>query len=136
MRPKVLPVYFEEQLVGRIEESGQGLSFTYSPQWLADQQGFSISLSMPLKADTYPVETATPWFANLLPEDQQLAQIGRLLGRSQSDVYGLLERIGRETAGALSIGGAEPIENADYRQLSADELSNIIEKLPQRPLLA
>jgi serine/threonine-protein kinase HipA len=132
----VLPVFFENKPVGQIEESGQGLSFTYSPEWLADKNNFAISLSMPLTANTYPTETATPWFANLLPEDQQLVQIGRLLGRSQADVYGLLERIGRETAGALSIGGPEPIDTADYRELDDNELSDIIGKLPQRPLLA
>ena len=60
---------------------------------------------MPLRAEPYPSEIAAPWFANLLPEDRLLEQIGRLLGRSQADVYGLLEEIGRETAGALSIGG-------------------------------
>src|SRR5215475_6742614 len=113
----MLPVFFEDRLVGQIEEDGQGLSFAYSPDWLTDEHNFSISLSMPLRADVYPAETATPWFANLLPEDQQLAQIGRLLGRSQADVYGLLEKIGRETAGALSIGGSEPIDDADYKEL-------------------
>lgn len=131
----MLPVFFEDRLVGRIEEIGQGLSFGYSPEWLSDKDNFAISLSMPVAPGTYPAETATPWFANLLPEDQQLAQIGRLLGRSQADVYGLLERIGRETAGALSIGGAEPIDSADYKELSADELAEIIGRLPQRPLL-
>ncbi len=132
----MLPVFFEDRLVGRIEEIRQGLSFRYSPEWLDGKDSFSISLSMPLSPDAYPAEIATPWFANLLPEDQQLTQIGRLLGRSQADVYGLLERIGRETAGALSIGGPEPIDDADYKDLSTDNLAEIIAKLPQRPLLA
>ncbi len=132
----MLPVFFEDRSVGRIEEVRQGLSFSYSPEWLADKESFSISLSMPLSSDAYAAETATPWFANLLPEDQQLTQIGRILGRSQGDVYGLLERIGRETAGALSIGGAEPVDDADYKNLSDDNLAEIIAKLPQRPLLA
>lgn len=132
----MLPVYFEEQLVGQIEESGQGLSFSYSSEWRQATNGFAISLSMPLRGEPYPSETATPWFANLLPEDRQLEQIGRLLGRSQGDVYGILEEIGRETAGALSIGGPEATSAADYRELSDTELSKAIQRLPQRPLLA
>jgi serine/threonine-protein kinase HipA len=132
----VLPVFYEDMPVGQLDESGPGLSFTYDPGWLKAENKFAISLSMPLRTEPYPAETATPWFANLLPEDQQLEQIGRLLGRSTADVYGLLERMGRETAGALSIGGPEPADRADYRELNDKELAEIIDKLPRRPLLA
>jgi len=132
----VLPVFYEDTLVGQLDESGPGLSFAYDPGWLDARNRFAISLSMPLRSEPYPADIATPWFANLLPEDQQLEQIGRLLGRSTADVYGLLERMGGETAGALSIGGAEPADHADYRELSEKDLSEIIEKLPRRPFLA
>ncbi len=132
----MLPVFYENGRVGQIEESGHGISFAYDPEWLNGDSSFAISVSMPLRHEPYSPELATPWFANLLPEDRQLEQISRLLGRSQSDVYGLLEEIGRETAGALSIGGPEPIEHADYRDLSDKELSEVIQRLPERPLLA
>jgi serine/threonine-protein kinase HipA len=132
----VLPVFYEDHLVGEIEESKVGFSFTYSPDWLRQENRFAISLTMPLRSDPFPPETATPWFANLLPEDRQLEQISQILRHSQGDVYGLLEQIGGETAGALSIGGAEPIGKAEYRELSDEELSDIIRRLPQRPMLA
>lgn len=132
----MLHVFFENQLVGVIEEDSAGLSFTYSYEWLEAKDSFAISLSMPLRVKPYPSEVGTPWFANLLPEDRQLEQIGRALGRSQSDVYGLLEEIGRETAGALSIGGPEPTESTAYRELNSKELAAAIKRLPQRPLLA
>lgn len=132
----MLSIYYQDRLVGQIEEKTQGLSFTYAPQWSNKSNAFAISLTMPLREAEYPPETATPWFANLLPEDRILEQIGRLLGRSQGDVYGLLEQIGRETAGALSIGGPQPVDQADYRDLSETKLASVIEKLPERPLLA
>lgn len=96
----MLPVYHEDRLVGQVEEERAGLAFSYAPGWLARADAFAISLTMPLREVPYPREVATPWFANLLPEDRQLEQIGRLLGRAQGDVYGLLEAIGRDTAGA------------------------------------
>ena len=133
---KMLPVYYENQLAGQIAEATAGVSFTYDPAWKLAPTNFSISLTMPICETEYASEVAAPWFANLLPEDRILEQIGLLLGRSQGDVYGLLEEIGRETAGALSIGGPEPIDKADYRNLSDKELGDIIEKLPSRPLLA
>lgn len=91
---------------------------------------------MPLRAEPYPAEVATPWFANLLPEDRLLEQVGRFLGRSQADVYGLLEEMGGETAGALSIGVPEPVERAVYRELNETELAETIQRLPAQPLLA
>ena len=136
MRADVLPVYFEDRLVGHIEHDGVGISLTYAPEWLTASDVFPISLTMPPRAEPYPSEVATPWFANLLPEDRLLEQVGRLLGRSPADVYGLLEEIGRDTAGAFSIGGAELVEHADYRELNEIQLAEIIQRLPERPLLA
>src|SRR5712691_1801890 len=132
----MLVVYCENRLVGHIQESGVALSFAYAPEWLSAADTFPISLTMPLRPEPYPPEVATPWFANLLPEDRLLEQIGRLLGRSQADVYGLLEAIGRETAGALSIGGPESVDRADYRGLNEGQLAEIIQRLPEQPMLA
>jgi serine/threonine-protein kinase HipA len=132
----MLPVYYEEQLVGSIAKEGPGLSFTYSESWAAAAAAFAISTTMPIREEPYAANVATPWFANLLPEDRQLEKIGRLLGRDQGDVYGLLEEIGRDTAGALSIGGEEGTDNAKYRELNESELADVIDRLPARPMLA
>jgi len=132
----VLPVYYQSDLVGEIEQTGVGLSFAYARTWIEEPASFAISLTMPLRAEAYPAEIATPWFANLLPEDRILEQIARLLGRSQSDAYGLLEQIGRETAGALSIGGPQSPDRAAYRALDEGALADVIARLPARPLLA
>jgi len=129
----MLAVYYEQRRVGVIEPSQPGLTFKYASEWTAGQSSFPISLTMPLRTEPYPADVATPWFANLLPEDRQLETIGRLLRRSQGDVYGLLEQIGRETAGALSIGAPEAA--GEYKALNEAELAAAIDRLPQRPLL-
>ena len=132
----MLPVYFEDRLTGRIEAANPGLVFSYAESWMADDTAFAVSLTMPLDKPDHERQVATPWFANLLPEERQLERVGRLLGRSQGDVYGLLEETGRDTAGALSIGGAESIGTAKYRQLDDQALAGVIDRLPERPLLA
>ena len=132
----MLPVYYQSRLVGQIEQAKPGLTFAYDSVWQAAPDAFAISRTMPLRKEPYSSDIATPWFANLLPEDRQLELIGRLLGRSQGDVYGILEEIGGETAGALSIGRPELVENAAYRALSESALAEIIKQLPSRPLLA
>jgi serine/threonine-protein kinase HipA len=60
---------------------------------------------MPLGEATFGPEILMPWLANLLPEDANLLALGRNLGVSPQDVIGILERIGGDTAGALTIGG-------------------------------
>ncbi|HJQ55711.1 MAG TPA: HipA domain-containing protein, partial [Vineibacter sp.] len=132
----MLPVYFDARLVGHIEERRPGLAFTYVTSWLEAPAVFALSTTMPLRREPWPAEIATPWFANLLPEERQLEQIGRLLGHSPADVYALLEEIGRDTAGALSIGAPQPVEKAEYRALDETGLAHAIVRLPERPLLA
>lgn len=132
----MLSIYYEAHLVGRIERAdGGGIIFAYAPEWLEHGAAYAISTSMPLQNGEFGPGIATPWFANLLPEEIQLERIGRLLGRSQGDVYGILEEVGRDTAGALSIGAPEPPDNAHYRELSDPQLADAIGRLPQRPLL-
>jgi serine/threonine-protein kinase HipA len=131
----VLPVYFEARLVGHIEDKRPGPGFAYATSWIEAAGSFPLSTTMPLRTDPWPIEVATPWFANLLPEERQLEQIARLLRHSPSDVYALLEEIGRETAGAFSIGGPEPVDSAQYRALGEADLADAIARLPERPLL-
>ncbi|MEN3974299.1 type II toxin-antitoxin system HipA family toxin [Emcibacter sp. SYSU 3D8] len=130
----MLGVWCEQQRVGILERtSGGGLSFAYDPDWI--REGFAISVSMPLVKDVYPIDVATPWFANLLPEEPQLEMIGQILGRAAGDTYGILEEIGRDTAGALSIGDAKKPESGRYQALDEHDLAAAIRRLPQRPLL-
>ena len=67
-----LPVYYENRLVGYITENGAGLSFAYASEWWTASDTFAISLTMPLRGEPYPPDIATPWFANLLPENRLL----------------------------------------------------------------
>lgn len=135
----MLDVYYQDRLVGQVRQNSNSppsLEFRYAEQWREDDDAFAISVGMPLGHDAFESQFVTPWFANLLPEEQQLATIGRLLGHAQGDVYSLLEEIGRDTAGALCIGQPQPRDAGDYRALSDKQLAAAIDRLPQRPLLA
>jgi serine/threonine-protein kinase HipA len=98
-----------------------------------------LSLSLPLRAAPYSDDESHPLFANLLPEEKIRAVIARNHGVSLNNDYGLLERIGGDCAGAVSLypeSGEQKREPGSYRQLSLDELSTIISELLKRPLLA
>jgi serine/threonine-protein kinase HipA len=96
--------YFETRIVGRIEVGADGPSFVYDPGWLRTQGAFPLSIKMPLLPHPVPADVFLPWASNLLPEGQQLKTIGSRLRASGDDVVEILRQIGRDTAGALSIG--------------------------------
>ena len=82
-------------------------------------------------------EQFVPWLANLLPEGEPLANVGRALGTSTQDVLGILERIGTDTAGALSFGAPAVRGQPAYRLFGSEgTLERIINDLPRRPFLA
>lgn len=63
-----LQVRFGGETVGMIEAVDRtGLRFTYAPSWLARAAAFPISLSLPLRAESW-FDAAAAWFGNLLPE--------------------------------------------------------------------
>jgi serine/threonine-protein kinase HipA len=131
-----LPVYFEQRLVGTIQVAAKGPSFIYDRRWLETRGAFPISTTMPLRADRIGPDIFVPWAANLLPESEQLRVVGRFLGMSPGDVVGLLSAIGRDTAGALSIGKYGGTSPVFWRPVEgAEDLKRTIEELPKKPFL-
>jgi serine/threonine-protein kinase HipA len=131
-----LPVYFEQRLVGAIDVDKSGPGFKYDSDWIALQGTFPISISMPLKSERIASATFLPWAANLLPENEQLRTLGRILGMARSDVIGLLSAIGGDTAGALSIGQLGRTATVQWRPITnLEDLERLIEDLPNKPFL-
>lgn len=134
-----LLVRIGEAVVGQLWLDGKKrFCFQYDTGWL-ERSAIPLSLSLPLRSEPYLEDESHPFFANLLPEEKIRAVIARNLGVSLNNDYGLLERIGGDCAGAVSLHATDGDMGAapgNYRRLSLDELSDIIGELPQRPLLA
>lgn len=133
----MLPVFFENYLVGEIRPEEEGPHFAYAPGWRTLRGAFPISLTMPLDAAEVAPAVFAPWAANLLPEAAQLDAVGRHLGVAPADVVGLLAEIGRDTAGALSFGAEGRTDPGQWRAIEDEAaLERIIEELPRKPFLA
>jgi serine/threonine-protein kinase HipA len=131
-----IAVYYESRRVGTIAVHADGPSFTYAPIWLSTRGAFPLSLLMPLSPRRVPPKLFLPWAANLLPESTQLRAIGLQLGAAPEDVIGILAELGRDTAGALSIGKPGTTSTADWRPVPNDKaLEKILEELPSKPFL-
>ncbi len=126
-------VYYETWPVAHLADE-DGLSLTYDAAWEQRASAFPLSLTMPLRAGSHGPEQVMAWLANLLPETH-LSEIGQQLKVSPQDILGLLMRVGRDTAGAFSIG--EPRREGNNFRIVEDEaaLERIIDELPERPFL-
>ncbi len=78
---------------------------------------------MPLEDVPYPSNVISPWIANLLPEEEQLAVLTRALGLDRADALAVLTEIGGDTAGALSFG--EAATRADWRYTPLTEFYRV-----------
>ncbi len=134
-----LVVRIDNEVVGRLWlDDRKYFCFSYDSTWL-ERSRLPLSLSLPLRTEPYLDDQSHSFFANLLPEEKMRTLIARNLGVSLKNDYGLLERIGGDCAGAVSLYPETedtPQQPASYRVLSPDDLHNIIKELPQRPLLA
>jgi serine/threonine-protein kinase HipA len=134
-----LNVYLRGDKVGRLSlDAGRRFVFAYESDWLASATAVPLSLRLPLRAEPYTDEYARPFFANLLPESELRRVIARKLGLSEQNDFALLEAVGGECAGAVSLlpDDTQPTGEGSYRVLSDDELNDLIDELPKRPMLA
>ncbi|WP_281184988.1 type II toxin-antitoxin system HipA family toxin [Trichlorobacter lovleyi] len=134
-----LSVRIDGALVGRLWlDADKRFCFQYATEWLANSR-IPLSLALPLRPEPYLADASHPFFTNLLPEERIRAAIARNLGISPNNDYGLLERLGGDCAGAVSLYPAtikSQTAGGSYQALSEDELAAIIADLPRRPLLA
>ena len=134
-----LDVYLRQSLAGSLIQMDDGqLCFFYDPGYLSSN-GAALSVSMPLQEAPYPDAVARPFFSGLLPDERARKRLAAALGVSHQNAFGLLEIIGGECAGALSLlpQGSEPpdFRSQDIEPLDEKRLSQILDLLRDRPLL-
>ena len=107
-----LQVLLNNRPVGRLEKEASGaIHFRYDESWLAKGDAIPVSLSLPLREDSYRGERVTAVFENLLPDSDVLRRrIAEKVGACGTDAYNLLSEIGRDCVGALQFipDGEEP----------------------------
>jgi len=134
-----LDVYLRTEKVGHLWlDDGDRLSFQYDSGWLESDRAMPLSLRLPLRPEPYPDPQARPFFANLLPESELRRAVARRLGLSERNDFALLEAVGGECAGAVSVlpEGSAPSGEGGYRPLDDAQLDALVAELPTRPLLA
>jgi serine/threonine-protein kinase HipA len=133
-----LSVYIGIKMTGSLQRDGVTLSFAYNTDYLNGQSPLPLSRQLPLQAGSFGDSAAKSFFANLLPEGAIRIQVARQVGVSPENVFGLLEAIGGDCAGALSLVNPESnrVSIGNYRPITADALALELANLPAHPFLA
>ena len=135
---RILNVFLSCSLVGQLEQDESGaLWFTYDLAWLSDDTAIPLSHSLPLLETRYKCNECKP-FCRIAPEEDRRKLIAKSFGVSDKNDFAILENIGAECAGAVSIMpvGELPLQaDSKYREISPEELESLIATLPRNPLL-
>lgn len=135
-----LYVFLFDKRIGTLTQERAKLSFTYDKQWLESDNACSLSVALPLRDVTYDDAATSAFFAGLLPEGSLRKLLHRQFQLSDANAFGLLNEIGGECAGAVSLH-TQPVlpEKPSLEKiqwLDNNDLAGILEQLPQRPMLA
>ena len=114
--PGALWVYGPDGLVGTLHNTDP-LSFSYSAAWLSTAGAVPIHPDLPLVAEASSAPQVAAFFENLLPEGDQRTVIS--MREHVTTVFGLLARVGGESAGAYTlVAEGEAPQSPIYQPLS------------------
>lgn len=133
-----LAVYLHDEFVGYLWlDEKRRFVFQYDKNYMNYPDAMPISLYLPLREEPYIDDIAKPFFSNLLPEGEIRARISKIKHISKQNDFKLLEAIGGECAGAVSIlpqvaalGGEE-----GYLLLPDQEVEQLMEENAVKPIL-
>ncbi len=139
VRTGILDVYLLGRKVGQIDYSSHRneMHFSYDAAYLSDADATPLSHALPLQDGPFDSDRTTIFFENLLPPDQVRRRLGPILHISRHNIFGFLEALGGDCAGAISLWphGSEPTsDNEETKRLSEDEASEVLKSLKKRPL--
>ena len=137
-----LNVCLHANRVGSLSLARGQLSFRYRQSWLDNPKAVPLSLSLPLVAEPFDDQTSAAFFAGLLPEGKIRELLAKKLGLSPGNDFSLLNEIGGECAGAVSLfePGVASNDTAESGQdvswLDEQAVINVFDQLPRSPMLA
>jgi len=133
---KRLTAYLFNFAVGELIVDKGEYSFAYKAEWLANPEAMPISNSLPLDATAYHGSIVRAFFANLLPENRLRRQLAKFYGLSEQNDFGLLEAIGGDCAGAISLlpDDQAPPDAGEYKPIDVKKLRTLLQEEPSTAL--
>ena len=139
-RNEPLSVFLNSRLVGQLRRETSGaISFQYDEAWIQWPSAFPVSLSLPIREQTYVGAPVLAVFENLLPDNEALRrQVAARVRAEGTDAYNLLAAIGHDCVGALQFlpMGSQPAAAGavDAVPIKEREIAHILDNLATAPL--
>jgi serine/threonine-protein kinase HipA len=130
-----LAVYLAGQHAGVLTRKDNGnLQFHYDPAYT----GPVVSQALPFQQNAHPHRVCVAVFGGLLLEGEPREVLARNLGVSAGNDFALLEDLGGDCAGAITLlqPNVELPSKPEVKPINPDELDHLLRELPQRPLAA
>lgn len=140
-----LKVFFGKEFAGVLASTAdQGVVFSYDDSYRTNKSNSALSISMPLSKKEYSQKECLPFFSGLLPEGDVKRRVSDFLHVSESSTLKLLQELGGECAGMISIlpenkncsvQKSYAFNNENYELLDDETLYGFIKNINVRPLL-
>jgi len=142
----ILNVFYGTKKCGILNSTeNRGIVFKYDDEYLSDSTAKPVSLSLPLKSEEYNQKECLPFFSGLIPEEYTRKRVADYLHISELSIIKLLEAIGQECAGYITVAGEDfdssvlkeeyQITSSDYQKLAYSDLEQFVENIQQRPFI-
>ena len=99
---KTAEVFFKDKRAGFLYQTEKGYTFTYDEDFL--KENTPISVSLPLRKESYESKELFPFFSGLLPEGWYLDLVLAKQKIERNNQFGiLLATAGADTIGAVNV---------------------------------
>ncbi|MFM0391853.1 type II toxin-antitoxin system HipA family toxin [Paraburkholderia phytofirmans] len=139
---KSLSLWMNGLPVGTWETTRDGEKLTYFEDWIADEQGRPLSLSLPFTPGNQPYrgKVVSDYFDNLLPDSRAIRE--RIAGRYKTggtSPFELLAKLGRDCVGAIQMLPPDEtpvdLEQISGRPLNEAEIARLLRETTAPPVL-
>lgn len=96
-------VYVRDTYAGVLSETDSGYTFSYDRAYMLRANATAVSLTLPLREETYSSSTLFSFFDGLIPEGWLLNVISRNWKLLPTDRFGLLLKACKDPIGNVSI---------------------------------
>ena len=123
---------------GVVIQQNNKLSFNYEKSWLARENAFSLSHSMPITKSEHGHDTISAFMWGLLPDNEvTLDRWAKIHHISANNCFSLLAAVGEDCPGAIQFISPEKAIDGGNAQdidwLDTDSLESLIKQLSQNP---
>lgn len=141
-----LNVFFGKEKCGLLSTTeNRGIVFQYLGSYLLKPHSKSISLSLPLQQEEFSQKQCLPFFSGLLPEEFTRKRVADYLHISELSTMKLLEALGQECAGFITIADDEfdesnlktkyEIDSSNYEKISYERLEEFVKNITLKPFI-